>query len=97
MASPGNGFNWRAGMHRLMRLHQDSPDECTVVDRVATFAGARRFACGYQDAQRVPFQLERGAAPAAAPGTPPPTAAPGGRGRGPQGPMVAAWFVVMKQ
>jgi hypothetical protein len=40
------------------------------------------------------FQPERGPAPAPAPGTEP---TKGGRGRGPQGPIVAAWFIVIKQ
>jgi hypothetical protein len=43
------------------------------------------------------FQSERGPVPPPAPGTPPPAAAPaGGRGRGPQGPIVAAWFIVIR-
>jgi hypothetical protein len=41
------------------------------------------------------FQPERGPAPPPPAGTPPP--APGARGRGPQGPIVAAWFIVIKQ
>jgi len=42
------------------------------------------------------FQPERGPAPAPAPGAAPP-AAPAGRGRGPVGPIVASWFIVIKQ
>ena len=41
------------------------------------------------------FQPERAPAPQPPAGTPP--AEKGGRGRGPQGPIVAAWFIVIKQ
>src|SRR5947207_1698931 len=43
------------------------------------------------------FQPERGPAPAPTAGAAPPAAGQGGRGRGPQGPIVAAWFIVIKQ
>jgi DNA-binding beta-propeller fold protein YncE len=78
-------------------VHQDSPDKYTVVDTVATFAGAKTICVDTKTHNVYLFQPERGPAPAPAPGTPPPAAAPGGRGRGPQGPIVAAWFIVMKQ
>jgi len=78
-------------------VHQDSPDKYTVVDTVATFAGAKTICVDTNTHNVYLFQPERGPAPAPAPGTPPPAAAPGGRGRGPQGPIVAAWFIVMKQ
>ena len=78
-------------------VHQDSPDKYTVVDTVATFAGAKTICVDTKTHNVYLFQPERGPAPAPVPGTPPPAAAPGGRGRGPQGPIVAAWFIVMKQ
>jgi DNA-binding beta-propeller fold protein YncE len=78
-------------------VHQDSPDKYTVVDTVATFAGAKTICVDTKTHNVYLFQPERGPAPAPDPGTPPPAAAPGGRGRGPQGPIVAAWFIVMKQ
>jgi len=77
-------------------VHQDSPDKYTVVDTVATFAGAKTICVDTKTHNVYLFQPERGPAPAPAPGTPPPAVAPGGRGRGPQGPIVAAWFIVMK-
>ncbi len=76
-------------------VHQDSPDKYTVVDTVATFAGAKTIAVDPVTHNAYLFQPERGPAPAPAAGAPPP---PGGRGgRGPQGPIVAAWFIVIKQ
>jgi DNA-binding beta-propeller fold protein YncE len=78
-------------------VHQDSPDKYTVVDTVATFAGAKTICVDTKTHNVYLFQPERGPAPAPVPGTAPPAAAPGGRGRGPQGPIVAAWFIVMKQ
>jgi DNA-binding beta-propeller fold protein YncE len=78
-------------------VHQDSPDKYTVVDTVATFAGAKTICVDTKTHNVYLFQPERGPVPAPDPGTPPPAAAPGGRERGPQGPIVAAWFIVMKQ
>jgi DNA-binding beta-propeller fold protein YncE len=75
-------------------VHQDSPDRYTVVDTVATLAGAKTIAVDPKTHNAYLFQPERGPAPAPAPGTEP---AKGGRGRGPQGPIVAAWFIVIKQ
>jgi YVTN family beta-propeller protein len=75
-------------------VHQDSPDKYTVVDTVATFAGAKTIAVDPSSHNVYLFQPERGPAPAAA--APAPTPAPGGRGRGPQGPVIAAWFIVIK-
>ena len=75
-------------------VHQDSPDKYTVVDTVPTFAGAKTIAVDPTTHNVYLFQPERGPAPAPAAGTPPPQ---GGRGRGPQGPIVAAWFIVIKQ
>ena len=76
-------------------VHQDSPDKYTVVDTVATFAGAKTITIDPMTHYAYLFQPERGPAPAPPAGAPP--AGPGGRGRGPQGPIVAAWFIVIKQ
>ncbi len=77
-------------------VHQDSPDKYTVVETVATFAGAKTICVDPTTHNAYLFQPERGPAPAATPAaTPPPAGA--GRGRGPQGPIVAAWFIVIKQ
>jgi hypothetical protein len=89
-------------------VHQDSPDKYTVVDTVATFAGAKTIAVDPVTHNAYLFQPERGPAPApaAAPAAPPagappagaPGGAPGGRGlRGTPPPIVAAWFIVIKQ
>jgi len=78
-------------------VHQDSPDKYTTVATVDTFAGAKTIAVDPKSHNAYLFQPERGPAPAPAAGAPP---APGGRGRGgrgPQGPIVAAWFIVIKQ
>ena len=75
-------------------VHQDSPDKYTVVATVATVAGAKTIAVDPATHNAYLFQPERGPAPAPAPGAAPPAA--GGRGRGPQGPIVAAWFVMIK-
>src|SRR5262245_27607219 len=77
-------------------VHQDSPDKYTVVATVDTFAGAKTITVDAKTHHAYLFQPERGPAPAAAADAPP-AAAPGGRGRGPQGPIVAAWFIVIKQ
>jgi hypothetical protein len=78
-------------------VHQDSPDKYTVVATVATFAGAKTIAVDPKTHNAYLFQPERGPVPPPAPNAPPPAAGPGGRGRGPQGPIVAAWFIVIKQ
>ena len=83
------------GQGNVTVVHQDSSDKYTVVDTVATFAGAKTICVDPETHNAYLFQPERGPAPAPAAGTPPP--APGGRGRGPQGPIVAAWFIVIKQ
>src|SRR5215813_4216003 len=75
-------------------VHQDSADKYTVVDTVATFAGAKTITVDPKTHNAYLFQPERGPAPAPAADAPAP--APGGRGRGPQGPIVAAWFIVIK-
>ena len=77
-------------------VHQDSPDKYTVVATVDTFAGAKTITVDPKTHNVYLFQPERGPVPAPAAGAPP-AAGPGGRGRGPQGPIVAAWFIVIKQ
>jgi DNA-binding beta-propeller fold protein YncE len=77
-------------------VHQDAPDKYTVVATVPTFAGAKTIAVDPRTHNVYLFQPERGPVVPPAAGTPAPTGAPGGRGRGPQGPIVAAWFIVIK-
>jgi DNA-binding beta-propeller fold protein YncE len=72
-------------------VHQDSPDKYRVVANVATVAGAKTITVDPVTHNAYLFQPERGPAP---PGTP--AAGGRGRGRGPQGPIIAAWFVVIK-
>jgi hypothetical protein len=74
--------------------HQDSADKYTVVATVDTFAGAKTIAVDSKTHNAYLFQPERGPAPPPPPGATPPA---GGRGRGPQGPIVAAWFIVVTQ
>src|SRR6266478_5136692 len=76
-------------------VHQDSPDKYTVVATVDTFAGAKTIAVDPKTHNVYLFQPERGPAPPPPADAPPPAA--GGRGRGPQGPIVAAWFIVIRQ
>jgi len=76
-------------------VHQDSADKYTVVKTVDTFAGAKTITVDPNTHNVYLFQPERGPVPPPAPGAPPPVAAPG-RGRGPQGPIVASWFIVIK-
>jgi DNA-binding beta-propeller fold protein YncE len=71
-------------------VHQDSPDKYTTVATVNTFAGAKTITVDPKTHNAYLFQPERGPAPAAAPGAPP------AKGRGPQGPIVASWFIVIK-
>ena len=75
-------------------VHQDSPDKYSVVATVATVAGAKTIAVDPVTHNVYLFQPQRGPAPPPAPDAPPPAA---GRGRGPQGPIIAAWFVVIRQ
>jgi DNA-binding beta-propeller fold protein YncE len=76
-------------------VHQDSADKYTVVATVPTFAGAKTIAVDTASHNVYLFQPERGPAPALPASTPPPAAGPGGRGRGPLGPIVASWFIVI--
>src|SRR5437773_1551551 len=77
-------------------VHQDSPDKYTVVATVPTFAGAKTITVDPVSHNAYLFQPERGPAPPPAPDAPPPAPGRGGRGRGPQGPVVASWFIVIK-
>jgi len=74
-------------------VHQDSADKYTVVATVDTFAGAKTICVDPTTHNAYLFQPERGPAPAPAAGAEPP--AKGGR-RGPAGPIVASWFIVVK-
>jgi DNA-binding beta-propeller fold protein YncE len=84
------------GQGNVTVVHQDSPDKYNVIDTVATFAGAKTIAVDPTTHNVYLFQPERGPAPAPPEGAPAP--APGGRGgRGPQGPVIAAWFIAIRQ
>jgi DNA-binding beta-propeller fold protein YncE len=75
-------------------VHQDSADKYTEAATVATFAGAKTICVDLKTHNVYMFQPERGPAP-----TPPAGAEPqakGKGGRGPQGPIIAAWFIVIK-
>jgi hypothetical protein len=78
-------------------VHQDAPDKYTVVATVPTFAGAKTIAVDPKTHNAYLFQPERGPVPPPAAAPTPPASAPAGRGRGPQGPIVASWFIVVKQ
>jgi DNA-binding beta-propeller fold protein YncE len=71
-------------------VHQDSPDKYTVVATVPTFAGAKTITVDPVKHVAYLFQPEYGPPPAPAPGTTPPAG-----GRGPRGPIVNAWFIVI--
>ena len=74
-------------------VHQDAADKYSVVATVTTFPGAKTITVDPMTHNVYLFQPERGPAPPPAPGAPPPAAGGGGRGRGPQGPVIAAWFI----
>ena len=76
-------------------VHQDAADKYTVVATVDTFRGAKTICVDPKTHNVYLFQPERGPAPPPDPNAPPPAA--GQRGRGPQGPVIAGWFIVMKQ
>ena len=78
-------------------MHQDSADKYTVVATVSTFAGAKTITVDPNTHNVYLFQPERGPAPPPAPGAPPAAPGGGGRGRGPQGPVIAAWFIKITQ
>src|SRR5437667_4958776 len=67
-------------------VHQDSPNQYSVIATVATMRGAKTISVDQVMHVAYLFQPEYGPAPAAAPGSPPPG------GRGPRGPVIAAWF-----
>jgi DNA-binding beta-propeller fold protein YncE len=71
--------------------HQDSADTYTVVATVDSFRGAKTICVDAKTHTAYLFQPERGPAPAPPADAPPPAA--GQRGRGPQGPIVASWFI----
>jgi DNA-binding beta-propeller fold protein YncE len=75
-------------------VHQEAADKYKVVATVPTVPGAKTIAVDPNTHNVYLFQPQRGPAPPPAADAPPPPA--GGRGRGPQGPIVAAWFVVLK-
>ncbi len=75
-------------------VHQDSADKYSVVATVPTFAGAKTIAVDPKTHNAYLFQPERGPAPPPAADAPPPVTGRG-RGRGPLGPIVAAWFIVI--
>src|SRR5262249_21024098 len=77
-------------------VHQDSADKYTVVDTVSTFAGAKTICVDTKTHSVYLLQPERGPAPPPAAGADS-AAKGGGRGRGPQGPIVAAWFISIEQ
>lgn len=78
-------------------VHQDSAEKYSVVATVATVPGAKTITVDPLTHNVYLFQPERGPAPAPAPGATPMPPGPGGRPRGPLGPIVAAWFVVITQ
>jgi len=69
-------------------VHEDAPDRYTVVATVPTMRGAKTITVDPVKHVAYLFQPEYGPPPAPAPGSPP--LAPGGRG--PRGPVIAAWF-----
>jgi WD40 repeat protein len=69
-------------------VRQDSPDKYTVVATVPTLIGAKTISVDPVKHVAYLFQPEYGPAPAPVPGAAPPPAG----GRGPRGPIVAAWF-----
>jgi DNA-binding beta-propeller fold protein YncE len=83
------------GQGNVTVVHQDSADKYTVVATVDTFAGAKTICADPKTHNVYLFQPERGPAPQPPAGTPPPEKGRGGRG--PQGPIVAAWFIAIKQ
>jgi DNA-binding beta-propeller fold protein YncE len=67
-------------------VHQDGPDAYRVIATVNTLRGARTLTLDPTRHVAYSFTPEYGPAPAPAAGSPP------GRGRGPAGPIVAAWL-----
>lgn len=71
--------------------HQDAADKYRVVATVQTVPGAKTITVDPVTHNAYLFQPERGPAPPPAAGAPAPA-----RGRGPLGPIVAAWFVTIR-
>ena len=84
------------GQGTVTVAHQDTPDKYSVVATVPTFAGAKTITVDPLTHNAYLFQPERGPAPPAPAEAPPPPAGGGRRGRGPQGPIIAAWFIAIK-
>jgi len=74
-------------------VHQDGPDKYSVIQTVSTFPGAKTICVDPKTHNVYLFQPERGPAP-----PPPADAVPvqPGRGRGPLGPIIASWFIVIR-
>jgi DNA-binding beta-propeller fold protein YncE len=72
-------------------VHEDAPDKYTVVATIPTMRGAKTISVDPLKHVAYLFQPEYGPPPAPAPGAPPPQ--PGGRG--PRGPVIAAWFLAI--
>jgi hypothetical protein len=68
-------------------VREDSPDKYTVVANVPTMVGAKTITIDPSKHVAYVFTPEYGPPPA---GQPAPAA---GRGRGPRGPIVGAWFI----
>jgi len=77
-------------------VHQDGPDKYSVVDTVTTFRGAKTICVDPNTHNVYLFQPEFGPAPPPPANAPPPEPGRGFGGRGPQGPIVASWFIVIK-
>jgi DNA-binding beta-propeller fold protein YncE len=69
-------------------VHQDGPDKYTVVATVPTMTGAKTIAVDPVKHMVYLFQPEYGPPPAGSPAPAPGT-------RGPRGPIVASWFIVL--
>ena len=73
-------------------VHQDTPDRYRVLATIPTVPGAKTISVNQRTHVAYLFQPVYGPAPAAAPGAPP--AAPGGRP--PRGPVIGAWFLMLR-
>jgi DNA-binding beta-propeller fold protein YncE len=69
-------------------VHEDAPDTYSVVETVPTMRGAKTIAVDPSTHAAYLFTPEYGPAPAGA---------PAGGGRGPRGPITAAWFITVKK
>jgi DNA-binding beta-propeller fold protein YncE len=76
-------------------VHQDSADKYSVVATVDTFSGAKTITVDPRTHDAYLFQPEYGPPPAGAQQAPP--AGGGRRGRGPRGPVIAGWFIAIRQ